>query len=51
MTPKWMTQLRARVATLKMDANLMLDQRPLTAAAICAAVGGVLGLAIGIALA
>lgn len=49
MTPKWMTKLRARMAALKIDANLMLDQKPLTAAAICAGLGGVMGLVFGIA--
>lgn len=51
MTPNWTTKLRRSVAAVKLDANLMLDQKPLTAAAICAAVGGVIGLVVGVLLA
>lgn len=50
MTTKLMDKLTQRLRTLKMEATVLMDRKPLMAAALCAVIGTVLGVVIGIAL-
>lgn len=42
-----MKDLRQNILALKADMLFVMDKRPLMAAGVCAAVGGVVGLVIG----
>ena len=42
-----MNDLRQKITALKSDMMFVMDNRPLMAAGVCAAVGAVLGLMIG----
>jgi len=44
-----MTKLKNHVAALRLEVNAMLDEEPLVAAGICAAIGGLIGLMVGVA--
>lgn len=46
--PTVMTRLKNRLATVRRDVNDMLDAQPLKAAGLCAAVGGLIGLIVGV---
>lgn len=42
-------RIEQRFTGLRLKVNEMLDQQPLAAAGVCAAVGGLMGLVVGVA--